>query len=547
MIQPSAFLALEASLSLRLTSSFEALTSKVYAGVQDAISRSAWEEAENLILKLDLSSVFTANEEYIRYISKLSLLFGASRVTSTPGTSAVGLGFENDAVTQWVDSFRLSIQYNIQEGVIAKGLQLIANAKAEASTDPTFSVILKGEGAYLGSVLKADKPSAMLPFASFMGKDGKARFNLASSLHTSRLSAFGYTAEAEYLGITTYQINEQLDGRTCPVCSLMHGKIFNVSDARTLLDVAMRTQDPDELKTLQAWPSQNAQAVKDMAQMSQKDLVSRGWHVPPFHPGCRGLLAKVGRAPSIAAGKTVEEAPTYVATVSDFQHLGINLTQSKVNLWNSLMQTSPAEVVAKLTDTTPDLLLAGILGKDNPLEILGLSTLSVTQNGVNVELLKSVFGSKHPVKQDYYFRKNQSLYVGSIEVHPEDVDVVKPVLRNLYSTAKDTTMTSIQMVADDDISGYAWAKYGFSLSPKQWGLLRAQITKSTSKMGLVSKASAAEQQAVDALLSSPDPKSVFALSDLKLGRALLDSTTWSGELAFNDIESITRFLTALGK
>jgi len=549
MVKPSAFLALEASLSLRMSTALEALTSKVYKAAQAAIEDGNWEEAEGLVRGLKLSSVFSENEEYIRYISKVAILFGASRVTSTPGTSAVGLGFESSAIRQWVESFRLGIEYNLQERLIATGLQLIAQAKEKASApEEKFAIILKADSDYLGSVLKAaKKPSALLPFASFMTAEGSALFNVASSLHTSRLSAFGYTAEAEYLGITTYQINEQLDGRTCPVCSLMHKKTFKVSDARALLDTVIRTQDPDELKSLQPWPSQSSQALAEMSTLTESELVSRGWHVPPFHPRCRGLLSKVGTVPALSAlATTTTPAEKYVSTKEDFLQLGINLSNHKIGIWNTLIQTSPAELIANLTGSTSDQLLVESQAP-NPQKAIGLSNLTVTRTGVNVELQSTAFGSKHPVVQDYYFRKNQSLYVGLIKLHKDDVGIGKKLLKALFRTAKSTSMKSIQMVADDDISGYAWAKYGFSLSPRQWGLVKAQIKRSVEKMAAVTSASPVEQKAVSLILDSNDPKNIFALADLKLGKALLSDTTWAGTLDFDDAESVTRFIAAMGK
>lgn len=554
IVQSTAFLALEASLSLRLTSTLKAVTFTLYGNVQKAIDAKNWEEAHHLIRSLDLSQVFTRNEDYIRYLSKVAILFGASRVTRSPGTSAVGLGFESEAINQWVETFRLSMQYNLQESLIEKGLQLIALEKSKHEvSEEKFSIILRkpdlDRPRYLGDVLKADKKKpAILPFSSFMDKDGKAKFNIASSLHTSRLSAFGYTAEAEYLGITTYQINEQLDSRICPICTLMHHKVFKVSDARNLLDMVIRTQDPDELKSLQPWPSQSAESLKRIGAMTTEEIVAHGWHVPPFHPRCRGLLSKSGTVPPLTAGKPVPvKLENYIATKEDFLQFGINLSPAKINLWNSLIQTSPADFLAKLLGVTSDQLLAEILGNPQPQSMLGISDLSVNQNGVHVELQKSVFGSKHPVIQDYYFRKSLSLFVGLIKSHVSDAKAVKKVLKNLYYVANDTSMKSIEMVSDDNLSGYAFAKYGFSLSPRQWGLVKSQIKKSTSKMDFLANATLLEQKAIGLILESSDPKSIFALADTKLGKTLLAETTWVGTLDFEDGEAISRFISVMGK
>lgn len=541
-IKAEAFIALETSLSLRLSSTLQAVTSELYANVQKLLKDKNWDGAERLMRGLDLAPVFDLNEPYIAYLSQMSVLFGASRVTATPGTSAVGLGFEKATVRLMMDSFRASIVVRLQDAVITSALQLIALARDRDAPD------WKPAESYLASILKGDKPSALLPFASFMDKQGKAMFDVASSLHTSRLSAFGFTSEAGYLGITEYQINEQLDGRTCQVCELMHGKVFKVSDARNLLDIVIRTEDSNELKSLQPWPGQSKDAISAMSELSSDELVSRGWHVPPFHPKCRGLLSKSGKAPKRTPGTTPKPAPeAYVSSAEDFHQLGINLSPAKVDLWNTLMKTSPAEVVANLSGITQDQLLASILGKEDPQSILGLANLSVTKTGVNLELQKPVFGSKNPVAQDYYFRKDQTLFVGSIELSAGDEKLFKNTMKALYRTAKDTAMTSLKVVTDNWVGGYSWAKLGFTMTERQWGLVKSQILASPSKLALIGKAPVLEQKAMAAILGSVDPKSIYALADLPtLGKPLLLDTAWQGSLPFDDPEAMTRFLSMLG-
>lgn len=544
MIKSEAFLALEASLATRLSGTLKKVTKAPFQAAKVALDSKDWATAVQAVHGINLTPVFDLNKDYILYLSKIALLFGASRVTNRPGTSAVGLGFATPTIEAMVSSFKLSIQYNLQEAIIQAALQLIAKARDRENPDYKST---ESSGSYLAKVFKAGG-KAILPFDSFMDATGNSFLNIASSLHTSRLSALGYVSEAEYMGVSVYQINEQLDGRTCPICAVTHGKQFKVSDARNLLDIVVRTQDPDELKNLQAWPKQDKASVDSFSSMTADELVTNGWHIPPFHPRCRGLLSKAGRVPALTAGKTAPPTPEkYVSTKDDFLQLGIKLSPAKIDLWNKLLETSPSEVIASLTGTTQDQLLAGLLGKQNPQDILGLSNLSVTSTGVNLELQTPAFGSKHPIRQDYYFKKDQSLYVGSIEVHEDDAALLPKVLKNLYGVSKETAMKSMQIIADDAISGYTWPKYGFSMSPKQWGLVKAQIARSKSKMALLEASSGLEQKAAYAILDSADPKDVFALSDLpNLGEPLLDSTTWVGDLDFLDPESVVRFLSSVG-
>lgn len=748
-IKIKAFLALEASLADRLAASCTKVTAKLFSDIERDLRAEDWDSATQRMGRLDLSAVFSANEPYILYVSRLALLFGASRVTASPGTSAVGLGFETGLVQQSVESMRQAIMLNLTQALIASGLQLIAKARnnqavlaqkfnrhhepagspkggrfapalagitsmliggkspsisksrvsplllamadgvgnpnimdlsvegtklfggeglgirrsqmpqiptarrqdffdslgvqvTKMEIDPLtakpvqsqisgkragivyrkrllegvteksrlilskdlyvidghhnwaatvalhlddpkvklpvylvqmdhgrllkkaheygvkhgFSAqgmdaayVAKLEGSYLGSVLKAAKPyvAPVLPFASFMNTQGQALFNIASSLHTSRLSAFGYTAEASYLGITEYRINEQLDGRTCDVCRLMHGKVFKVQEARNLLDLVIRTQDPDELKSLQPWPDQSSSALEAMAQMTDAELVSRGWHVPPFHPRCRGLLDKAGKTQRLQPrGAPLGPSEDYKATKDDFEQLGINLPPAKVELWNALMKTPPAEVVAQLTGKTLDQVLNTALLSDTPQKALGIERMAVTSTGVNVELLSLAHGSKNVVKQDYYFRKDLSLYVGLVEVAEGDEGVVRKLLKALVGTASNSAMKRLTVVAGSELGGYAWAKYGAMPTQVQWLRVKAQIAKQATET-LISTAFAAEVKAFELIMASDDPKSIFALSDLPtLGRPLLSQTQWAGVLPFEDVEAMTRFIAAMG-
>lgn len=403
------------------------------------------------------------------------------------------------------------------------------------------------DGTYLGKVMKAAKPKAIFPFESFMDENGKAVFKIASSLHTSRLSAFGFTAEAKYLGYTEYQVNEQLDGRTCPVCRLMHGKVFKIADARNLLNTVIRTKDPSILKALQPWPKQNKANLESMALMTGPEFVTRGWHVPPYHPMCRGLLSKATvKIPLPDIGQPIEDLPEVAqATAEDFEQLDVKLSPSKVAQWNTLMQTPPAEVIAKLSGTTPDSLLASIQGAQNPKGLLGLVNLSVTSTGVNVELKTKIKDSLHAIVQDLYFRKDKSLFVGLVEFHPQDTKYFKEVMRNMYGLATATSMERISLVTGEGLGGYAFAKYGFSLNKRQWATLKLQIQSKMAKEKVVFPA--VEQKALSLILASDDPNNIWALADLPMaGKTLLDGITWPASLDLSDQEALTRFLAYLG-
>jgi DNA topoisomerase IB len=72
------------------------------------------------------------------------------------------------------------------------------------------------------------------PFVSFRERansEAEKALQLVSGLHTSRLSAYGFTVEAEVTGVTTYAISAQLDNRVCSVCVLEGQRVaFNPGD-----------------------------------------------------------------------------------------------------------------------------------------------------------------------------------------------------------------------------------------------------------------------------------------------------------------------------
>jgi len=161
--------------------------------------------------------------------------------------------------------------------------------------------------------IKKAETVVLKPFVSFrddVSTGTSKMLQLVSSLHTSRLSAFGFTVEAEVLGIEKYAINEQLDSRICPVCREMHGKTFPVRDAVSALGEIFSVEEPDDMAVVQSWPKQDRNSVEALRKMSAEDLIENNWHLPPYHPGCRGLLVPVGKVPSI------QDTPSYRAATA---------------------------------------------------------------------------------------------------------------------------------------------------------------------------------------------------------------------------------------
>lgn len=405
-------------------------------------------------------------------------------------------------------------------------------------------------------VEKAARPRILKPFASFMDDSGKAFFNLASSLHTSRVSAYGFTAEAHALGLEEYQINEQLDNRTCPVCAQMHGKKFRVSDARTLLDSVILIDDPEQIKDLHPWPKQDKASVAELSKMTTDELVSNRWHVPPFHPGCRGLLARVGKVPSAEQVVTGTADSAYVATKEDFKALGSSFNQAGVDMWNQHSRISPLEVAARLQGTTTDELLGRLLKSKKP-DSSGILGMSASKN-ISLRMETAGFGSTMPFYQNIQIKPaTKSLYINAVELHEKDqgASIVKKYMRELISVARDMGLPSVTLTAGLSVGGYAWAKYGFVPTAVSWSELVKDIGARIAKENLLDGLSEKTVSLIKKLLKSTDPTDIFLLSDLvektksgmPVGKALLLGTTWSGGLNLDDQFAMARFLAYLGK
>lgn len=149
--------------------------------------------------------------------------------------------------------------------------------------------------------------------------EGKALIDVNANLTTSRLISLGFLSEAVEKDVTTYQVNEVLDEVTCPVCRLMHGKMFDVVSEYSKITTALSTTDPQELRNIAPWPKNTKAGLEQLEGMSAEEMQLAGYGSPPYHPRCRGFLDRVGSVtdqvqmkaktkPLIEAGSTVAQS-----------------------------------------------------------------------------------------------------------------------------------------------------------------------------------------------------------------------------------------------
>jgi hypothetical protein len=195
----------------------------------------------------------------------------------------------------------------------------------EASAVPVRTTVLrlidrlKEEATLAAEITKADVFSLADKLNAAVLGTGKGLIAGANAT-TSRLVSYGFLAQAQAMGIDTYQVTEVLDNAICPVCQTMHGKTFKVAREHARLEQVLQIQDPAALKTAAPWPKQTGDAVKVLRSLSLEEIQARGWGSPPYHPLCRGQLVPAGTVEEIVPveEQVVEPPPTVLAAVGPF-------------------------------------------------------------------------------------------------------------------------------------------------------------------------------------------------------------------------------------
>jgi hypothetical protein len=109
----------------------------------------------------------------------------------------------------------------------------------------------------------------------------------------------------------------------------------------------------------------------------------------------------------------------------------------------------------------------------------------------------------------------------------------KQFMRNSLDFYDHLGLKKMEVGANIDVGGYAWARYGFVPTKKSWNELRngpyAGLRRNTKRVyGENVPAN------VKTLLASEDPKTIRKIAALPEGKELLKGTSWHGEFDLND-------------
>ena len=277
------FITIEESLARKLYLDWRRRTAnEIVATALKRARDGEWAEAKRVIRGLTFVDTLLAKAGLIDQIALSAYLLGQSFFTGgvvREGQLARKLEPEPIQIAMTPQIMMVGLEQSM-ELVRIEALKVLDDAQLEEE-DSKFRVF------------KAAIPGLAGKLNTAVASGGVA-IDTAANLTTSRLASFGALAQAEALGAGTYQITEVLDLATCAVCRRMHGRKFRVGPALLQVENSLLTQNPQELAASEPWPNQSRQGISDLSEMSEDQLVERGWNKPPFHPRCRGILVPVG-------------------------------------------------------------------------------------------------------------------------------------------------------------------------------------------------------------------------------------------------------------
>lgn len=498
------FLVLESTLLKRLRKAWRPVAAAYHARITEAIKQGNYAAAYETARHLDLSHIGAKNREFVKYLTLACVNFGAKVVTGNRDT-VVGAGNHEALLNKTTDSLIYAIENTLMMEMVSSALRLIA------LNDPSRLA------------LKLEPDEYVNDFVSF-SRDGDKLLQLIASQHTSRMSTWGFVAEAEVLDVTQYRVTAVLDGRTSDFCRMMNGHIFEVADARRTVNQVLSLDNPEDIKAVQPWPKQNKAAIAEFKGMSADDLVARNLHIPPYHPMCRTLLTVVKNPPRLQkpealAQEVNNQAPVmepYIATMETFEEMGITVTDDMVKHWNDYMGVNPVEVYSKLSGFDQAAILSGAIDGN-------YRKLVVDEKG-NIKVSTQQDVGDGTAKMNLVFDPyNSNLYQNYLTVAYAASPEVAAYLTSLYTGMLDVAQAieaeTLHVASSGASSAKMYAQAGFLPSSVDWFKMKDDLL---ARIGSGDLSYLAEQMEVDQfqtvldVLNSKDESGFYALNSLPI-------------------------------
>lgn len=301
------------------------------------------------------------------------------------------------------------------------------------------------------------------------------------------------------------------DDRVCPECAEMAGKTYTVDEAHGLI--------PFHPNCRCTWTPSVAQEIPDEPEEDEEV-----W-------GGEGHLAQDERELLRTSGLSAEEEKTLLSQLKD---AGVVVKEGL-----SEASIASAEAIAQFQSQfrmSPIQFRRHLL-KGLPPELqTGRTLVELRPTGRwTISHYNPVFNMRR-----YYDPKLRSVVNDSLEITKaaQGKAHAKTLLRNQVQLWDHLGVTRMELFANVDVGGYAWARYGYLPDADDWGLLKRRITLQRTRAEASGVSfSPSSVKVMDAVLGSEDPRGVWALAGLKdsvdgipLGKHLLLKSMWNGSL-----------------
>ena len=297
-----------------------------------------------------------------------------------------------------------------------------------------------------------------------------------------------------------------------------------------------------------AQPTTKQQSAKQY----QARVASR---LSPLHPAFRDVQARAAQIAQERAARERAEAAARAAREEEERRTMMERARGTTRKFLDKLQALPdihkpqAPVGANISSYSGEFDAAGAkLGLTGPAmkEVVGrlvadygsgvIFTASVSVSGSNVEMY---FRGNDGTKITRVFKKGGDgkyfVYHSYFEAGNRGQGAGKALFRTSLGVYKSLGMTRIDVFANIDVGGYAWAKFGFMINESEWHSMRNNFKRRVNSMTLSAKA----KTRLIKILDDPSPRALFALSDLKdgernIGKEFLLGYNWHGTLDLSD-------------
>lgn len=301
-IKHEAFLDLEQGMAGQLLPVWEEHWNVRGEAIALAAEEGRWADAHQHVETVDMRTPLEKRAKTLDTIGMAALLLGASRLGRIDRT-VVYKEPPKEVLAAAVAQVHMMVGDNATQALRQElhlsldKFEYALSSSNEAGIEDVAKAV-KGKNKYVPQSVRAQQ--VLRSALTGTGANRGAQFiGLAANLHISRLSSAGFLLQANSQQMTEYQISEVMDRRTCPVCAKMHGLTFRVADGLQQMSRILSANSAASLRLTAPWPSRTKAGIEAFSKLDHAGLVDAGYNVPPYHPGCRGILVPVGTVPVI--------------------------------------------------------------------------------------------------------------------------------------------------------------------------------------------------------------------------------------------------------